>query len=287
MILRMRTAIIADEPDDSDFPPARPDAGTRWVAFGASVRGIHHLLRGQPNQDAVAWSQAADPEQPVVIAVADGHGSALHPRSGEGARQAVRIAVTLLEEWLHCPAPEDDRGHALPRLIVTAWRRAVEDHLADHPEGGDQTLGRDEAHLLYGTTLLAAVAGRGGVFCLQIGDGDILALRADGTQFKPLADSRDCTGNLTESLCQPDAADRFRIGWIEGDVALLLLASDGYGNSYENDAVFEEIGPDYLALLNRAGAGRVMAGLPEWLAEVTRTGSGDDITLGLLWQSRG
>jgi hypothetical protein len=66
-------------------------------------------------------------------------------------------------------------------------------------------------------------------------------------------------------------------------VALVLLTTDGYGNSYEDDAAFEEIGPDYLALLNRVGAERVTAGLPGWLAEITRTGSGDDITLGLLW----
>jgi hypothetical protein len=286
MILRVRKAIIADEPGGADVPPAGPVVGTGWLAFGASVRGIHHLLRGQPNQDAVAWSETSEPGQPVVVAVADGHGSALHPRSGEGAQQAVRIAVAMLEDWLRFPSP-DDGGEALPRLIVTAWRRAVEDHLADHPPGGILDLSSQDAHLLYGTTLLAAVACGGGVFCLQIGDGDILALRADGTLFKPLPDSLGCVGNLTDSLCQPDAAERFRICWIEGDVALLLLASDGYGNSYDNDAVFEEIGPDYLALLNRAGVGRVMAGLPEWLAEITRTGSGDDITLGLLWQPHG
>ena len=70
---------------------------------------------------------------------------------------------------------------------------------------------------------------------------------------------------------------------IEDEAALLLLATDGYGNSYEDDAAFEEIGPDYLALLRRVGPERVAAGLPGWLAEITRTGSGDDITLGLLW----
>jgi hypothetical protein len=250
------------------------------------VRGVRHLLRGQPNQDAIAWSPAEDvPDQPVVIAVADGHGSALHPRSGEGARAAVAIAVALLGDWLRT-APPADAGEALLQRIVAAWRRSVEQHLTEHPLTGRPTLAEGDIHGLYGTTLLAAGVCRGSVFCLQIGDGDILALTADGTLFKPLADSPDCVENLTDSLCQEDAAGRFRLARIDGTVELLLLATDGYGNSYENDADFEEIGPDYLALLRRVGVDQAATGLPGWLAEITRTGSGDDITLGLLWMGR-
>jgi serine/threonine protein phosphatase PrpC len=250
------------------------------------VRGVRHLRSGQPNQDAVGWSRAEDaPEQPVVVAVADGHGSALHPRSGEGARAAVEIAVALLGDWLRT-APFTDTGEALPQRIVAAWRRLIEQHLVEHPLVEQPTLAEAEIHELYGTTLLAVGAYRGKVLCLQIGDGDILALTADGTQFKPLADSLDCIENLTDSLCQEDAVGRFRLAQLDSNVELLLLATDGYGNSYENDADFEEIGPDYLALLRRVGVNRVAAGLPGWLAEVTRTGSGDDITLGLLWRQR-
>ncbi|MGB8841908.1 MAG: PP2C family serine/threonine-protein phosphatase [Aliidongia sp.] len=247
------------------------------------MRGVHHLRSGQRNQDAIAWSHAEDaPGQPVVVAVADGHGSAPHPRSGEGARVAVEIAVALLGDWLRT-APQTDAGEGLPQRIGAAWRRSVEQHLAEHPLAGRPTLAESEIYELYGTTLLVAGAYRGSVFCLQIGDGDILALMADGTLFKPLAESLDCIENLTDSLCQEDAVDRFRLARIDGNVELLLLATDGYGNSYENDADFEEIGPDYLALLHRVGVDRAAAGLPGWLAEVTRTGSGDDITLGLLW----
>jgi serine/threonine protein phosphatase PrpC len=247
------------------------------------VRGVRHLRSGQPNQDAIAWAHAEDsPDQPVVVAVADGHGSALHPRSGEGARAAVEIAVAVLGDWLRA-ASCTDAGAALPQRILSAWRRSIEQHLTEHPLAGRPTLAEAEIHRLYGTTLLAAGACRGSVFCLQIGDGDILALRADGTLFKPLAESLDCVENLTDSLCQEDAVDRFRLARIDGTVELLLLATDGYGNSYENDVDFEEIGPDYLALLHRVGVDRAAAGLPGWLAEVTRTGSGDDITLGLLW----
>ena len=252
-----------------------------WVALGASVRGIAHLLRDQPNQDAVAWTRPAAAGAPVAVAVADGHGSPRHPRSGEGARLAVDIAIALIEDWLRTAPPDADPA-ALPCAIQEAWQRAVEEHLAAHPiEGGPS--GGNAAHFLYGTTLLAAGTGGGRTLCLQIGDGDILALQRDGAVLWPLPDSADCFDNFTDSLCQDDAASRFRVALLEEEMALLLLASDGYGNSYEDDAAFEEIGPDYLALLNRVGPDRVAAGLPSWLAEITRTGSGDDITVGLLW----
>jgi Protein phosphatase 2C len=258
---------------------ARAEVETGWVALGASVRGIVHLRRDQPNQDALAWSQ---PGGPTVIAVADGHGSARHPRSGEGARFAVEIAVALIEDWLRSAPPEDD-GEALPAALQAAWQRAVEHHLAENPVEDERPPEDFEGYELYGTTLLAAGSWRGRLLCLQIGDGDILALRRNGTLLRPLPESPDCFDNFTDSLCQEDAAERFRLALIDDDVALLLLASDGYGNSYEDDAAFEEIGPDYLALLQRVGPERVAAGLPGWLAEITRTGSGDDITLGLLW----
>jgi hypothetical protein len=257
-------------------------AETGWVALGASVRGTQHLEREQPNQDAVAWSSLEESGGPIVVAVADGHGSARHPRSGEGARLAVGIAVAAVETWLRT-APEADSGETLPEAIRDAWQASVESHLAQHPVENGPPPTRFDAYLLYGTTLLVAGIGRGRLLCLQVGDGDILALRPDGTLIRPLPASPDCFDNYTDSLCQEDAAERFRVALVEGDVALLLLASDGYGNSYEDDAAFEEIGPDYLALLNRVGPERVAAGLPGWLAEITRTGSGDDITLGLLW----
>ena len=261
---------------------AQAEVETGWVALGTSVRGIVHLRRDQPNQDAIAWSRPAGAGDPVVVAVADGHGSARHPRSGEGARFAVEIAVALIEDWLG-NAPADADGNTLPEAIKCAWQLAVDHHLDENPIDDGWPCGEFEGHMLYGTTLLVAGSYRGRLLCLQIGDGDMLALRRDGTLFRPLPESPDCFENFTDSLCQEDAAERFRVALIEDEAALLLLATDGYGNSYEDDAAFEEIGPDYLALLRRVGPERVAAGLPGWLAEITRTGSGDDITLGLLW----
>jgi serine/threonine protein phosphatase PrpC len=264
--------------------PKQEEAGC--IALGASVRGIVHLLRDQPNQDAVWWSRPAALGEPIAVAVADGHGSPHHPRSGEGAQLAVAVAVAAVEDWLRS-APADDRAEALPAVIRAAWLTAVEAHLSEFPLQDELFDEAEGESWLYGTTLLVAGRFHGRTLCVQIGDGDILALRADGTVFWPLPESPGCFDNVTDSLCQDDAVEQFRVALIEDEVVLLLLASDGYGNSYEDDDSFEQIAPDYLALLNRVGAERVAKGLPGWLAEITRVGSGDDITLGLLWSPPG
>jgi serine/threonine protein phosphatase PrpC len=267
-------------------PAPRLEEEVGCIALGASVRGIVHLLRDLPNQDAVWWSRPTMPGGPVAVAVADGHGSPHHPRSGEGAQLAVAVAVALIEDWLRS-APADDSWQSLPAAIQGAWLEAVADHLAEFPIDCEMLAPADGGAWLYGTTLLAAGSFHGRTLCLQIGDGDILALRPDGTVFWPLPESPGCFDNVTDSLCQDDAAEHFRVALIEEGVVLLLLATDGYGNSYEDDEAFEQIAPDYLALLKRVGAQRVAEGLPGWLAEITRIGSGDDITLGLLWTAPG
>jgi hypothetical protein len=61
-----------------------------------------------------------------------------------------------------------------------------------------------------------------------------------------------------------------------------MLSTDGYGNSYENDAEFERIGPDYLKLVRERGLGSVVELLPSFLEQVSSGGSGDDVTLALI-----
>src|SRR4051794_38047104 len=64
-----------------------------WTVSSGTLTGPHHRRRGEDNQDAVAvW---ADDEQGFALTVvADGAGSL--PRSGEGARLAVKEAVSVV-----------------------------------------------------------------------------------------------------------------------------------------------------------------------------------------------
>lgn len=263
-----------------------------WICLGGRVRGAAHVRAGLPCQDAVEWTRAA----PRRMALADGHGSPRSFRSDRGARFAVRAALeasatvdpsapwSALKPWLE---------ERLPREIVRRWREAVDADLAEAP------LNEDESRLLklatpddprralaYGSTLLLVAATDAFVYCLQLGDGDILAVADAGEVFRPLPEDPRLFANETTSLCMENAWREARVALLPpGEPpALLLAATDGYANSFRDRAGFERAGPDFLALLREEGVGYVEAHLEEWLDESSRAGSGDDIALGLLYR---
>ena len=65
--------------------------------------------------------------------------------------------------------------------------------------------------------------------------------------------------------------------------ALLLAATDGYANSFQDDGGFLKVGADLLDILNAAGATYLHTHLADWLTEASQAGSGDDITVGVLY----
>jgi hypothetical protein len=65
--------------------------------------------------------------------------------------------------------------------------------------------------------------------------------------------------------------------------ALILVSTDGYANSFGSEADFRKVGSDLLDLLRNDGLDKVNANLDAWL-EASRSGSGDDVTLGCLFR---
>src|SRR5690349_18611216 len=75
-----------------------------WNVAGASVQGTSHMERDVPCQDAHLYRVL--PEGHLIIAVADGAGSAA--RSDEGAWLAVQQAILSLEIVLSDSIPTDE-----------------------------------------------------------------------------------------------------------------------------------------------------------------------------------
>jgi hypothetical protein len=79
--------------------------------------------------------------------------------------------------------------------------------------------------------------------------------------------------NETASLCLPKAWRDFRVQFevfSSNRPALIAVSTDGYANSYRDDAGFLKVAPDILAMIRSAGTETVRAELDGWLAEVTR-----------------
>lgn len=265
-----------------------------WNTIGASVTGSRHLRAGQPNQDALCHGELPAGTG-VFAALSDGHGSKTCFRSDYGAQRAVLLVREALQSQEAVKDLQRPQGpEALAERLVARWRQEMLRHLKQHPFQPEETdglekpqravLGRN-ALVAYGATLLAAVAMAQEVILLQLGDGDFLYLEEDGAVKAALEPDQRHLGNATTSLCLPDALEAFRYRRWQGSVPRMVLGStDGYGNSFRSETGFMKALQDYALLMEAHGWQSVSDRLPQWLSETSHQGSGDDISLALLFR---
>ena len=278
----------------------------KWHVIGRAVCGAAHRRNTMPLQDAICWLPAEGSSPWLALALADGHGSPVCFRSKQGADLAVGTAALLLRDF-HLRHPDCD-GTDLQRVaeeeiskpLVSQWRQSVMRQLEQNPltaselDGLEQKLGSSAGRALeadpvlaYGSTALAALATPAYSLLLQLGDGDCLIVSRLGETFRPWSRDTRLLGVETTSLCMHQAWNEVRLcirqaG--EDSAALLLLCTDGYSNSFRDDEGFLNVGRDFLELIRSEGIEKVNEHLDEWLAETTENGSGDDVSLGILWR---
>jgi hypothetical protein len=275
---------------------------TQWQIIGHSVRGAAHERRGMPNQDAIAWLPKSGSGSPLVVSVSDGHGGARYSRSDIGARLAVKTSTRLIHSFAvrhkdaaNLSLTKRAAEEWLPRAVSRAWLDAVKEHLNQSPlpdgangapaEGNDH----EDYAISYGATLIATAVTNSFLLFLQIGDGDILTLSDAFEVTRPMPKDERLLANETTSLCAVDAWRDFRVVFqpiTRSRPALILLATDGYPNSFRDEPGFQQAGLDILRALRSEGVSRVRNSLEGWLRDTTRVGSGDDVTLGILYPTR-
>jgi len=277
----------------------------RWTALSASVQGASHERGGQGNQDAVRLKNPSGADDVLLLAVADGHGSARSFRSDRGSALAAECALRELRNFIRRLGPDAPlsrvRYQAInrwPKALLAAWKCAVRADLATHPfseldfaafpdappvlkPGMELPI---SAYLAYGATLLTVAITRRYILYSQLGDGDILTVHADGVVSRPLPKRHEFMANQTVSLCSHQAWQEFqtRVDALRGRMpALITLSTDGYANCFDDDVSFYKVGTDFLSYLRSKGVDFVGKNLGEWLRQSSHDGSGDDITVGL------
>lgn len=312
-IRRRKQSTIA--PASDVVEPAAPSepavaaepARSTFHVLGASVRGTSHERAELVNQDALfVWPSGAT-APPLVLAVADGHGSAKCFRSDVGSRLAVETVTACFRELLERSKSADlslvkrELEETFPQEVERRWKAAVEEHLAQQPlllkevvavgeKQGVKSREAIEARPVsaYGTTLLAVVVHRTFIACVQLGDGDILVVDDAGGVERPIADDPRLFANETTSLSGENAWRDFRVAFqslADRPPALILLATDGYSNAFRTPEDFLRVGSDLLEMLRSEGVEYVREQLPSWLEQASREGSGDDVTVGLLFHA--
>lgn len=280
----------------------------RWCAIGASVRGAAHERLGAPNQDAIGWKFEVGDQLPLVIAVADGHGSRKCFRSDIGAKFAVEEALAELREAAIRAAELPSLSAAKrmaednwPRLLTQRWAERVASERAERPfteaelaalvtSDGESARRVVEQNplLAYGSTLIAVVVTSTFLVYIQLGDGDILTVSEAGEVSRPLPADVRLFANETTSLCSHQAWREFRLAFQvvhEAPPALILCSSDGYAGSFRSEADFLRVGSDLLEIIRTDGVEVVEQQLGDWLTEASRLGSGDDVSLGIVYRA--
>lgn len=230
---------------DPTNAPAGVGPGAAWRVIAASVVGSGHVRAGVPCQDAHAYRIL--PDGTLVIAVADGAGSAA--RAAEGAAAAVRHAVAAMAEALGAPAvtriaarvggpaPGDDSwspagggggdggaggdGDQPYRSAVGVGFRAARAALED------LAITAWEPLRAYACTLTCAVVGSGRLAVGQIGDGVAIARRVDGDLFAASRPQKGEYANEAHFLTRPDALEIVAYAVAPGPVDAVGLTTDG------------------------------------------------------------
>ena len=300
-----------------------PDRRPGWIALTASERGASHVAVKTPNQDSVAVEVIGSTG--LVAAVADGHGHTRHLRSARGSKLAVEIGCQVSQEIAELLEPGDTgsaggsggshplhpppaarastaadltgTGKRLAELaeellvpeVVSRWRAAVIDDVAKDPfteaEQHRRRKGDDET-IAYGSTLLLCIALPDWLILAQIGDGDVIGVRIDGTLELPVPMDPALDGLVTTSLCGKNPLADFRVAVVSAaqtPLLALMLATDGYGNAQMLEEWPVSFSKDMAWLLRERDTSWIETQLPTWAARcASADGSADDTTVALL-----
>ncbi|AZM56183.1 hypothetical protein DMA15_29285 [Streptomyces sp. WAC 01529] len=280
----------------TEGPIGDPAVAAPWALLSGAVKGV---AKKYSQDRGVALPVAGG--RAVVLAVADGHGSAAHFRSDLGARWAIEeftaCARTFAYEVIRVGDDASgwtglrEEARRLPQQVGHRWHEWAVLHDRNSPAHGARSrrLGRAETErdrkeppdlAAYGSTLLGAVLTERMVFCWQLGDGDIVFVDDEGVPHTPLSTGPDM-GDETDSLCAPEPWRKTRAHWqpfTGGAPPCVLLSTDGLSKSFADHQGFLDFATGVSGRAAEQGVAAVQSQLPDWLARAAQF-SGDDTTL--------
>lgn len=266
------------------------DPSLGW-AFGCSRTGASHIRSSRPCEDAFAiWSGASSAIPCIAIAIADGHGDPRHDQSRTGSSLAVRAAIDELTDF-HRMHMHTIPQHILrsefksdfPRRVTRRWRESVQADALQREIALTQAPGTGpDEYVRYGSTLISALIVADTILIGQIGDGDVILVRPDGTVECPIPCETRLVGSETHSLSSRDAHLRWRTATLDrGAGGVLIAATDGISDSFDGSEgeEFLKFVKSLVARVNEFGIESVAGSMKGWLDRYSEMASGDDMTI--------
>lgn len=219
--------------------------------FSHSVMGASHEKTGLVCQDSSAYEVT---DHYAVAVVADGHGSKKHFRSHLGSKFAVEATIEAIARYYDDPADFESnfpKYHKLiikniQKQIISIWNKKMFAHLAENPvtpeeksKFTDEEFEAIPPESYYGSTLIAAIAGNGFTFGVQIGDGTLVAIFDDGEAVLPMEYNEAAPANVTASMCNSNAAGMFSSFYTDKKKLIAAYVStDGLYTSFGSEYDF-------------------------------------------------
>lgn len=291
--------------------------------FHETVRGHLHVMNEFPCEDSSSSFSAENGRYHIAI-VADGHGSKSCFRSDYGSKVATEVALECLQQFAEATLASEEleerfykdifsnpryRHMTIRRLtdtILAEWHdRVLEDYKNNPPtleEMGESAAeyqnGKTPAHI-YGTTLIAVLKIPQCLILLHQGDGRCDVFYEDGSVDQPIPWDSRCEDTATTSLCDEDAAERFRncvLNLTEKPVIACYVGCDGVEDAYRD--TYEGLGGSHVLMggvhtfykyitcqIVQMGHEAFKSWLPNFLTKFSsdgifsRSGSGDDVSV--------
>ena len=291
--------------------------------FHETVRGHLHVMNEFPCEDSSSSFSAENGRYHIAI-VADGHGSKSCFRSDYGSKVATEVALECLQQFAEATLASEEleerfykdifsnpryRHMTVRRLtdtILAEWHDRVLEEYKNNPptleEMGESATeyqnGKNPAHI-YGTTLIAVLKLPQCMILLHQGDGRCDVFYEDGSVDQPIPWDSRCEDTATTSLCDEDAAERFRscvLNLTEKPVIACYVGCDGVEDAYRD--TYEGLGGSHVLMggvhvfykyltcqIVQMGDETFKSWLPDFLAKFSadgifsRSGSGDDVSV--------
>lgn len=264
------------------------------LVFNQSVRGSSHVQNKTRMEDFSA-SYQTEQKECSMIAVADGHGDSRCFRSHLGSQFAVEIAIDQFKAFFEALRLHPDMSvqniknnlyNVFSNNIFKGWKKKCLDHYKENPFTNEEislcpeVAEYDILHV-YGSTLIAAMLYQNHLIILQQGDGHVVMAYEDGHFDMPVALDARCVGNVTTSLCDIDAEEKFTLSLFDtkqNKISACFIGTDGVEDSFANDQLTMSF---YMKLAKEFVNHRL--DLAQDFSKLSELGSHDDISVACIY----
>ncbi|MCK5524878.1 MAG: protein phosphatase 2C domain-containing protein [Thiomargarita sp.] len=188
---------------------------TKWNRVGASVVGTSHIKKEQPCHDA--FQSKILPNGEIIIAVADGAGSASQPEIGSKLAVQTVMDYCVVEKFADNLLNNDDEWRILLQTLFQQARTALEQKaVTEKMELND-----------YATTLIVVILTEKWTVCGLIGDCIAVTLNKSNELVSLCLPQKGEYVNTTHFLTQSDALEKLDIQIQHHSVQGIAVLSDG------------------------------------------------------------